>query len=426
MTISSLGSPSLLASLLQNNSGTANSSLASSLLGGTATGSTASSASSGTSASDPAYTLSLGQQKSQTQSSLLGYGQLGQMVSQAATALGAIDRDNPAVTASYGHTGTPVTQTYTVDVSRLAQAQILTTGSYASPSQSVLGTGTLTLSVGSNAPVGIAIGDGSLNGAASAINAADAGVTATVVQASAGQYELQLAGASGAANAFSTSGIPALSHDPNSASFTGLDAIQNAQDAAFTVNGGASQTSATNLVTLAPGVTTALGATGTGTVSIPVGQGAAVNAASALVGGVNTLLTALSGLTTSGGDLSGDTGVASKLLGAIDQTANGTSLSKLGITVGSDGTLSLDSSKFAAAYAADPSGTRATLDKATAAIQNVLTSGDGAQAAIKATLESEVSSLMAQMPSLTSYLSGSTGTTGSSSASPLGGLMSMG
>ena len=409
MAISGISTSSVLQALQQQlQSGTT----------GTSAEAALQSAASGYSGSS-AYTLSVGQQ--QDESSLLGYGQLGKLVSQAETSLAGIGRDNPVGVATTG-SGTPLQRTYAIDVQQLAQAQVVTSGGYSDPSQ-VIGTGTLTLQGGTYdaatdtfTPTGntipLTITNGSLTGIAATINAADIGVSAKVTTGTDGQSSLQLTGPTGADCAFSLSGIAGLAYDPATPSFTGLEATQTAQDALYTVNGGAVQSSGSNQgVAVGDGLTTTLTATGATTMSVPLGLSAMVGSAQALVGAVNTLIGGVGQMTASGGQLAGDTGTASKLTAALDQVAGQSfsgagpfsSLSDLGITVQSDGKLVIDQTTLQSAYASDPAAARALLGQATTAIQQALGGSQGAGDQIKAQLQTFVQQ-MAKMPSLADYL----------------------
>ena len=423
MSISGINSSSALAALqqLQNTqqSSTANS---------------AQPAATSSSSSNPAYTLALGQQ--QSENSLLGYGSLGKRINQAAAALGGIDDGVPKEGAKFGN-GAPIQQSYSLDVQQLAQAQVVTSSGFPNSDQPAMGTGTLIIQPGNfdpagntftdtGSPVQINITDGSLNGVAAAINSANAGMSAAVIQGTDGSYELQVTGQSGADNAFQMSGINTLAYDPTSASFTGMQDAQTAQDATYSVNGGATQTSPTNTnITVASGVTASLTATGPMSVNIPLGSSQAVGAAQTLVNTVNALLGNLGQMTASGGQLNGDTGVAGNLGKALDQAAiqnfSGSSLANIGISIQADGTFALDSGKLQSAYATDPSGTRDVLDQASSAIRQTLTSNAGASGQVKGELKSLVASIMQQMPSLESILDGSS--SGSSSNSAFSGMM---
>jgi flagellar hook-associated protein 2 len=368
--------------------------------------------------STPAYQLALGQQ--QSQSALLGYGALGKLVNQAGASLADMDTANPNVSVADG-TGKPLMETHSIDVQQLAQAQVVTSGGYASASQTIAATGTLTLQQGTyesasdsfiatGDPVAIPIGDGSLNGIAASINAAGAGLSASVVKGSDGTFELQVTGQTGADSAFQLSGIAALAYDPAAPSFTGLQASQSAQDAQYTVNGGAVQTSPSNTdVAVISGITANLSATGAMTVSVPFGFNQASGAARTLATSVNTLLGGLQGLTGQGNELAGDTGPASQLLKVIDQalsqtSSGGSSLADIGVTVQQDGTLAVDQGKLQSAFTSDPSGTRALIDQAAAAVRQALSGSGQASDQISTQLKTFVAHMMAQIPSLAEIL----------------------
>jgi len=121
-------------------------------------------------------------------------------------------------------------------IQTLAKAQSSYSQNVASRTSSV-GEGNLTLTVGANSyAIAINGANDSLDGLASAINAAGSGVTASVIN-DAGAYRLVVKGQSGAANAFSLTadvGAPAsLQQFATAAMTTG----QVASDAAFTLDG---------------------------------------------------------------------------------------------------------------------------------------------------------------------------------------------
>ena len=159
---------------------------------------------------------------------------------------------------------------YRLEVQQLAQSQALASGYFAA-STTAVGTGAITIELGTtsggvftpasgSAPKVVTIGAASqsLAGVRDAINAAGAGVTASIVTGSGGA-RLVLNGGDGAAgsmrvtvadddtNATDTSGLSALAWDPAAAVGAGRNLTQSqvAQDALFTVNGLA-LTSATN------------------------------------------------------------------------------------------------------------------------------------------------------------------------------------
>ena len=164
-------------------------------------------------------------------------------------------------------TNTTPAGTYSVDVTQLARAQTLTTpaGRFADTDTTTLGTGTLSIQIGSGTAVDITIDstNNTLAGIKDAINAADAGVTAAIVNdGGASPYRLAIT-----ANETGTSNAITLSvtgdGDGNDTDDAGLSQLINAnlvetqaaQDAELTVSGIAI-TSATNKVTDAiPGAT---------------------------------------------------------------------------------------------------------------------------------------------------------------------------
>ena len=369
------------------------------------------------------YLLSLGSQ--QAQSAVLGYNQLGKLVNQAEDTLAGLGQSSTLRTA-----GGAITQQFTVDVQQLAAAESLSSGTYPDPSKTVVGTGTLTIQLGtvgtsggsftaSGTPVTVAITDGTLNGIASAINNAKAGVTATVVQSSTGVYQLVVTGnATGAANAFSLSGVTGLTYDPSAPTSGALALTQAAQDALYTVNGTA-QTSPTNQnEAIASGVVANLTAVGVTTVSVPFGQQQASAAAQNLANSFNQLLSSISLLTTSGGQLRADPSVAFTLVqslgAAAGQSFGGKTLADIGVTTQSDGTLAVDPAKLQAAYAADPSGTNAVISGASQAIRQTLEDAAGPRGAIDQETRALVS-VMCQGPSLANYLLAGASTSSASS-----------
>ncbi|MBC7603498.1 MAG: flagellar filament capping protein FliD, partial [Ramlibacter sp.] len=159
---------------------------------------------------------------------------------------------------------------HSLEVQQLAQAQVLASGALGS-SASVVGTGTLTLEIGTTVagvfapksgnvavPIVIDSSKQTLAGTRDAINASGAGVTASIVNGTGGS-RLVLRGADGAANSIrltavdddanntNAAGLSQLAWDPAATAGTGanLSQTQGAKDAMFTVDGVA-LTSATN------------------------------------------------------------------------------------------------------------------------------------------------------------------------------------
>ena len=155
--------------------------------------------------------------------------------------------------------------TYSVEVSQLAKAQSVVASSVTN-SDTTIGTGSLTFTLGSYAsgtntftanasktPVTISIGTGqqTLSGIKEAINNANAGVSASIVNDGTGSrlvltskdtglengFKLEVADADGTNT--NTSGLSMLAYDPTATAGAGKNAtsLQAAQNANFTING---------------------------------------------------------------------------------------------------------------------------------------------------------------------------------------------
>lgn len=312
-----------------------------------------------------------------------------QGLSSAATfqSLTATPADSTVLTASADTTA--ASGTYAVNVTNLAQAQSIYAAGQAS-STTAIGTGattTLTFNFGTisggtlssgqysgatftqdpshaSATVTIDSTNNSLQGISDAINAANIGVTASIVNdGSASPYRLVLtSNATGAAQSMqiSVSGDAALQsllgYDP--AGTQNLTQSSAAQNASLTVNG-IGITSATNQVTGAvTGVTLNLAKQNSSTtVTVANNTSAVQSAVQSFVSAYNSLsqtidsLTAYDATTQKGAILMGDSTVLS-LQGSLRSLTSSilvgaspslNSLSALGVGFQSDGTLALDS-----------------------------------------------------------------------------------
>lgn len=243
---------------------------------------------------------------------------------------------------------------HVVVVNNLATTASWTSGTFAS-SSTALPAGTFTITPASGTATAITTdGTETLSDVAGEINADNLGVTANVVTDASGSRLAIVSNTSGSAANFTVD-------DSGSTAF-GFTQAAAGTNASATVDG-ISISSATNTVTGAvPGVTLNLLSADPGVqVSLGVSQNV-TQATSAINQFVTDYNTAVSALTTqftyvtgSGeGPLSTDSAIRnlqSALLGAIDYTytpSSGTTtvpnLSSLGISVGNDGTLSVDSS----------------------------------------------------------------------------------
>lgn len=251
---------------------------------------------------------------------------------------------------------------YSLEVQNLATAATLTSQPVSS-SSSVVGTGTLSISVG-GASTSITIGstDDTLAGIASAINSApnNPGVTASIISTTGGA-RLVLAGtATGADNSITVAetdgggGLSSLVYDPAD-SVTNLTQTQVAQDANYSINGYAA-TSASNVVSGAiSGVTLNLlqasAANTPTTLTISPDTTAAQTSISTFVTALNGVLSSIQSLTgynsttETAGALSGNATLETfqnQLENILDVVQSGntggvTSLAALGITADTNG-----------------------------------------------------------------------------------------
>ena len=259
--------------------------------------------------------------------------------------------------ASATTTSDAVAGQYSLEVQNLATSATLTSQPVASSSTTV-GTGTLTIAVGSSsASINIDNTDNTLAGIAAAINSApnNPGVTASIITTTAGA-RLVLAGtATGAANAVTVTqsggdgGLSSLVYDPTDG-VTNLTQTQAATDANFSINGYPA-TSANNVVSDAiTGVTLdLLGASAVNTpttLSISADNSAASTSIGTFVTAVNGVISAIQNLTgydastQTAGPLNGNATLESfqnqleNILDTVNPSNAGgaTSLADLGIT----------------------------------------------------------------------------------------------
>jgi flagellar hook-associated protein 2 len=290
---------------------------------------------------------------------------------------------NPSVASgTLSGTSTP-SGTYSLEVSSLADNQVLTSPAFASASSTV-GAGTLTLRFGavsasgftqdasqSGVPVTIAAGS-TLSDVAKAINAAGAGVTAYVANGKNGA-QLVLKGQQGADNGFvldasEDAANPGLSSLAWTAGSDPSRLVRSAKDAALTIDGVAI-TSASNTATDAiPGVTLNLTSTNVGAptaVSFSNSSDAVSSMMSDLTDALNdiagTLKTATDPQT---GDLARDSGaralkaslsaLAGKLIMPNAPPGAPSTLADLGLTLQRDGSFTLDTGKLSKTLSSDP------------------------------------------------------------------------
>ncbi|HEY8328653.1 MAG TPA: flagellar filament capping protein FliD [Rhodanobacter sp.] len=265
-----------------------------------------------------------------------------------------------------GTDGTAVNGNYNIVVSKLASSLKASSGAFASSSTAV-GTGTLTLAVaGKSMSLTLDSTNNSLAAVRDAINKAgdNPGVSATIVTGTDGAHLVLSGTQTGAANGFKVSssggdgGLAALNYDVAAPSGNALSVINAASDANYTIDGLAGNSASNTISTAIDGLTLNLIKVGSSTLSVSNDSSKATGALTNLVSTYNSFVGIYQNLTkydaTSGtaGAMIGDAtlnSINSTLSSIIGGTANGTTLSSIGISLQVDGTLKLDSGKLSTA-----------------------------------------------------------------------------
>ena len=266
-----------------------------------------------------------------------------------------------------------------VVVNRLATGQRLTSAALPSASDQV-GEGTLTIITGRRTPdgngsftfaagaapsVNISIGseNNSLSGLAAAINASDAGITATII-ASAGSATLVLRGQEGADNAFIISAAPTgaaglerFNHTPGAET---LVHGETAQDADLVVDGVAVTRSSNRIDDLIPGARLNLRRTASGVAITAARDGQALSGALAdFVGTLQAMRQLIGDFRRPSQDGEGPGPLATdptarsldqrivRLVTAAVPEANGLRLADLGVSIARDGSVIVDAARLA-------------------------------------------------------------------------------
>lgn len=327
-------------------------------------------------------------QASSFQTRLSTYGNIKSQVSalgDAAAKLSTVGGWNAVTASSSNPTAVGVTAgsgaqatTVSLEVQQLAKAQ--SAASAAVPSGSAMGSGTLTIELGSWAggsfapgtgtPVNLTIeaGQDSLSAIAAKINDAKAGVTATVLRDASGERLLLRSAETGEANGFRISVADADADDGNDlarlafnpGSGSGMTQTQAGQNALATVNGVSISTASNRLTDTLPGLTLQLSQVTTAPVEIEVKTDleAAKKAIQGFVDAYNTLSTTLTNATRydegtkTAGALQGDAtavGLQNALRAMMRSTTASApfgNLSQLGIEMKTGGKLEIKASKL--------------------------------------------------------------------------------
>lgn len=304
---------------------------------------------------------------------LSGLGQVSAALSALQSAMGSLtdgsafsarsvsSSDKDVFTAS--SSGSPVSGSYHVVVDQLATSLKASSAAFTDGDAKV-GTGTLSFTVdGKSMDLVLDDSNNSLAQLRDAINKAsdNPGVSATIVNGTDGAHLVLSGNRTGAANGFSISssggdgGLAALHYDANASSGNALNVITAAQDAQYTIDGLAGNSAGNSISTAIDGLTINLVTTGESTLTVANDGSKATSALNNLVNTYNSFVGIYQNLTkynaTSGsaGAMIGDAtlnSIQSTLSRIVGDTANGSTLASIGISLQVDGTLKLDSNQL--------------------------------------------------------------------------------
>jgi flagellar hook-associated protein 2 len=326
--------------------------------------------------------------ESSYQAKLSAYGQLKASLSSFQTAADALTKpakfsatkatvaDSTILSATTGTAAT--TGTFSVKVNDLASSQRTATSAITEFAPLA---GDLTITFGTvaggifNADSGsaktLSFAGGTLEDLRNAINDGDLGVSASVINNGAVKQLVITSKDTGAAQAFSISGTAGLSYDPASTT-TSTDpvyGVQAAQNASLEVDGILISRSSNVIDDVIDGVTLNLAKTSGSatTVAVTADASGAKSAIESFVANYNNLISTIKTLTAydaekdSAATLTGDSTIRavqgqmrSLISGEIGGLSGASRLSAIGITLGADGKLTVNSGDLEAALA-DPS-----------------------------------------------------------------------
>lgn len=293
--------------------------------------------------------------------------------------------DGNVATVAASTTATP--GNYSIEVSSLARAQVTASAAFAGGSSATVGSGTLTIELGSysggaftvnpdKTPVTVTIPNTatSLGDVRDAINAANAGVTASLLNDGTGTRLVIASKEGGTANTVritandsdgdntDAAGLSRLTYDASTGGSSNMSEKVTATDALLKVNGIDVVSSTNTLTSTIEGVTLTLKNTNVGSptaLTVSNDSSGAKAAVDKLVKSYNDAIltiknqTAYNSTTDKGAALSGESTVLSlrsRLASVVTgEIAPGVSLASIGVSVQKDGSLKVDSDKLATA-----------------------------------------------------------------------------
>jgi flagellar hook-associated protein 2 len=337
--------------------------------------------------------LRLNQKQQRTESAISAFGKIRSAVEGLKSPMEALAKPDglKAFTGTSSNEGVATVSVdptkasrgnYTLDVTQLAQAQSLASpaGVYTDSDTTTVGTGTLTFTVdGVSTDIVVDGSNNTLGGLAAAINEANAGVSAGVVDTGSGFRLVMTADESGQANAIQvsvadddgnqtdTSGLSQFAFDGTTSN---MEESVQAKDALMEINGIAVSRSTNTVKGVVEGLTFELKATGTSSVKVEQDSEAVAGRVQEFVDKFNALQDAIkqvSGFnsgTGRGGVLSGDSSLRSiqsdlrNILTSVPAGMEGSPvriLAEVGVTTDpSTGKLNFDQAKFTEQLAANP------------------------------------------------------------------------
>ncbi len=266
---------------------------------------------------------------------------------------------------------------YSINVTQLAKYHAVRSNTNYAASSETFNTGTLSISVGGGAAVDVSItgANNTLAGISQAINDADAGVTASVINdGSTNRLVLtsKTSGSVGAISVVASDDGSGGTHALTQLQDAGLFEIQTADNAQFTINGLAITRSSNTVTDVVEGLTLNLtkgtGASpGQATVTIATNTAATTTAIEGFVKAYNAAVeylkssSAYNATTSTGGPLNAEgtvRSIRSELSDLVNSIVSGVgggvdTLSSIGISVQVTGSLAIDNTALAAALA-DP------------------------------------------------------------------------
>ncbi|MFZ4539268.1 flagellar filament capping protein FliD [Propionivibrio sp.] len=305
---------------------------------------------------------------------------------------------------------------YSLTVTNLAQAHRLVTPGYGtgSSASTTIGTGSLKIEFGTIAGAAYAAdaartktitidsSNNTLGGLRDAINASGADMTASIVVGSAGAQLVLTGKQTGSSSVMQLSGLAEFDYTPTgSTTDTLLETAggQQAKDAVFTINGIAGSSKSNTVTGMIEGVTLNLTKETTTPTTFTVSNDNTTKLTAALTSFVSAYNSAATTMSTLGaynittkvaGALQGNSTLRNAQSMVRNQlfniTGGGNSayqrLSDIGVSVGKDGTLSLDTTKLNSAISADFSSVARMVSKAGSAFQTTYTALAGTNGTI--------------------------------------------